>query len=279
MVTGGNNTISFFNEDINLQNTENYHLSIEISPKNVSYCLLHSKDLEYFYFKNINLSDGLSTIDVLSSEETLKQQFSSSSISYKNFPSTIIPNELYDEKSKDKYLEFVTEHKDCIKSEIIHQIDSTIVYSIDGNIENIINQIQPNISEINSTKISICELIKQYGNLNKKISFIFIEESNIEIIVIDKSNLIFQNQFNIDNNTDILYYTLFCFNQLGLDTESNELIMYGDISKGDEKHSLLYDYIRNIHFGQINDSLLFNPKLIKVSRHQYFSLFSQLLCV
>jgi len=271
MEIGGNNISSF--------SPEEHHLSIELSSERISYSLLNTNNLEYVYFKSISATENNSIVNIISSEEVLKQEYSSSSISYKDFPSTLIPNELYKKEEKSKYLKFVTDNLESVETDVIHQIDSTIIYSVGTDIKNVINQIQPKISEKNSTNVSICQLIKQYGNKKEKIAFIFVDKNSVELIVLEKGTLIFQNYFTVSSSTDILYYTLFCFDQLNLDTNKNELFVFGEISKGDENYSLLYDYIRNIKFGEISSSLSFTEELKTLSNHKYFTLYSQLLCV
>ena len=209
----------------------------------------------------------------------LKLNYSTSSISYKNFPSTIIPNKLFDTEKKHKYLEFVVEGIESVKTDILHQSDSSIIYSINHDLENIIHQILPNIKEKNSTNIAICQLLKQYSHLKKKTCYLFINTNKIEIIVIENGKLIFQNSFKVSNSSDILYFTLFCLDQLNIDPNKNEVFLFGEIEKGDENYSLLYEYIRNIKFGEISSTLSFNEELNNVSNHKYFTLFSQLFCV
>lgn len=271
MEIGGNNISSF--------SPEEQHLSIELSSERISYSLLNTNNLEYVYFKSVSATENNSIINIISSEEVLKQEYSSSSISYKDFPSTLIPNELYKEEEKSKYLDFVTDNVESVKTDIIHQIDSTIIYSVCTDIENVINQIQPKISEKNSTNVAICQLIQQYEKKKEKTAFIFVNKKNIELIVLEKGKLIFQNYFTVSSSTDILYYTLFCFDQLNLDTNKNDLFLFGHISKGDVNYSLLYDYVRNIKFGEISNALSFTEELEIISNHKYFTLYSQLLCV
>ncbi|MAO72212.1 MAG: hypothetical protein CMD02_06900 [Flavobacteriales bacterium] len=279
MVTGENNIISYSSENVNLHNTEKFHLSIEISPLNIWYSFLNTENLEYIFFKSIYTSEISELISHISSEDKLKLNYYSSSISYKNFPSTIIPNKLFDKEKKHKYLDFVIEGVESVKTDVIHQIDSSIVYSINHNLVNSIHQILPNIKEKNSTNIAISQLLRQYSHLKKKTSYLFINTNNIEIIVIENGKLIFQNFFKVSNSLDILYFTLFCFDQLNIDPNKNEVFLFGEVEKGDENYSLLYDYIRNIKFGEISSSLLFNEELNNISNHKYFTLFSQLLCV
>ena len=94
-----------------------------------------------------------------------------------------------------------------------------------------------------------------------------------------KKKLLFQNKFSIISEIDVLYYTLFLYEQLKLDTEKTELYLFGNIEKEDRIYSVLYDYIRNIQFGELSDNLTFSKELDDISKHQYFVLFSQLLCV
>ena len=279
MVTGENNIISLSSENVNLQNTENFHLSIEISPHNICYSFLNIENLEFIFFKSISVPNISELVNQISSEDKLKLNYSSCSVSYKNFPSTLIPNKLFDSKNKHKYLDFVVEEVESVKTDILHQSDSSLVYSINNNLVNSIHQIIPNIIEKNSTNIAICQLLKQYSHLKKKTSYLFININNIEIIVTENEKLIFQNSFKVFNSTDILYFTLFCFNQLNLDPNKNELFLFGEVEKVDENYSLLYEYIRNIKFGEISSSLSFTEELNNVSNHKYFTLFSQLLCV
>jgi len=281
MEIGENNIYSLSSEDLNLQNTENYHLSIEISPSKFCYSLLNTKNLEYIFFKLIHLNKNNveKLVRAITSQEILKQKFSTTSVSYKNFPSTIIPNTIYKDTEKEKYLDFIVGESHNTKSDIIHLTDSTIVYSVNESITSSIKQIQSEIIEKNSSTIFISQLIKQYGTLTEKSVFLYIQNQIMELVVLEKGKLIFHNYFKISSETDMLYYTLFCFDQLQLNNDKNELYLFGNIEKGDENYSLLYDYVRNIKFGEISDSCSFNKELRKVSKHQNFSLFSQVLCV
>ena len=281
MAIGENNKNISYTENINLQDTESYHLSMEISQQTVLFSLLEIKNLKYDYFKLLRCDskDVSDLIALINTEDLLKQNYSSSTISYSHYPSTIIPNKVYENKHKRRYLEFTDENIQIIKSENIHQIDSTIIYSIPKKLNNIINQIQPQIIDRNNSNILITQLIKQYNNLTKKNVFLFVKESKIEIIVLQKEKLFFQNTFSWISENDVLYFVLFLYEQLELEPEEAELYIFGKVDQGDKIYSLLYDYIRNIKFGEISKNLSFSKELSSINDHQHFGLFSQLLCV
>ena len=279
MEIGESNNISFSSEDLDFQNSENYHLSVEIQKEQLIFCLLDTTKLEYIFLKSIKANNPEEMVQLINNEEILKNNFFSSSVSYKNFPSTIIPNQLYDATKKEVYTDFVIEESQKIKTDIIHNDDSTILYSVEENITNTLNQIQTEIKEKNSSTVAISSILDQYSGLKEKSCFLIKENNKIEIIVIQDDQLILQNYFEVNSPTDVLYFTLFCFEQLKMDPNKNELYLIGNIEKGDETYSLLYDYIRNINFAKISGNLSFSKELQKITKHQYFTLFSQLLCV
>ena len=278
MEIGENNNItSFYKKNVNFANTENFHLSIEVSPTKLKYTLLNTENLEYLLFKSVEVGNNLLT--AIGSEEILKQTFFSTSMCYSNFPTTIVPNELYSEIDKEKYLQFISDKKGTIKTDKIHQNNATTIYRVKEDIVHLMNQIQNGVIEKNSSTIIIEQLIKQYKNLTEKTAFLFINRKNIELIILKKGELILHNYFDVNNSIDVLYYTLFGFNQLKMNPEESNLYLFGNIEKGDENYILIYDYIRNIKFGSLSNSLSFNEELKRVSQHQNFSLFSQILCV
>jgi len=279
MEIGESNNISFSSEDLDFQNSENYHLSVEIQKEQLSFCLLDTTKLEYIFLKSIKANNPEEMVQLINNEEILKNNFFSSSVSYKNFPSTIIPNQLYDARKKEVYADFVIGETQKIKTDIIHHDDSTILYSVEENITNTLNQIQTEIKEKNSSTIAISSILNQYSELKERSCFLIKENNKIEIIVTQDNQLIFQNYFEVNSPNDILYFTLFCFDQLKMDPNKNELYLIGNLEKGNETYSLLYDYIRNINFAELSGELSFTKELQQVIKHQYFTLFSQLLCV
>ncbi|MBT5699773.1 MAG: DUF3822 family protein, partial [Flavobacteriales bacterium] len=217
MEIGESNNISFSSEDLDFQNSENYHLSVEIQKEQLIFCLLDTTKLEYIFLKSIKANNPEEMVQLINNEEILKNNFFSSSVSYKNFPSTIIPNQLYDATKKEVYTDFVIEESQKIKTDIIHNDDSTILYSVEENITNTLNQIQTEIKEKNSSTVAISSILDQYSGLKEKSCFLIKENNKIEIIVIQDDQLILQNYFEVNSPTDVLYFTLFCFEQLKMD--------------------------------------------------------------
>ena len=75
----------------------------------------------------------------------------------------------------------------------------------------------------------------------------------------------------------MLYFVLFCFEQLNISTENINATIYGNIKEDDERYKLLYDYIKNITLGKRSDYFKF-PKEFKEIQQEFYSLFTSILC-
>ena len=280
METGENNKISsYISKSFSVEKTELYHLSVEISPNKLTYCLLDTNKFEYVFLKSANTNDISDIIQLIGEDELLKSNFFSSTLSYSNFPSSIIPNKFYKKENEKTILEFENEIFDVMKRDNIHQIDSKIAYSIPSELEDFISDIFPSIVEKNSTNIIIDQLINQGKTTNEKSVFAFIENKKVEIIILKNDKLCFRNSFDFESETDLLYYVLFCFEQLKLYPEKTPLVLFGDVKKEDRNFNILYDYVRNVSFGNKAEKLTYPTEFSEIKNQEYFALFSQVLCV
>ena len=83
------------------------------------------------------------------------------------------------------------------------------------------------------------------------------------------------NSFDFNTKEDILYYTLFTFEQLKINTETVNLVLYGDIIKGESIYQLLYEYIRKIKFGSKPHHINLSSEFNSIQAYRFYALFSQ----
>ncbi len=58
------------------------------------------------------------------------------------------------------------------------------------------------------------------------------------------------NTYSYKTSEDFIYYILFCYEQLGLQTETDSLNLSGAIEKEDSLYTALFTYIRHITFNE-----------------------------
>ena len=89
-----------------------------------------------------------------------------------------------------------------------------------------------------------------------------------------KSKLLLYNTFEYNTNEDFIYYILFVLEQLNLNPETINLVFLSDVIENDELHSIAYKYIRNVTFGNRNDTFTYKEE--PTSEYSNFSLIKSL---
>ena len=286
METGASNIllkINFSPSSPNNLLTEKCHLSVEIGLNNFSYCLFDTLTFTYillkkFEFQAKDIKESCEKItNIIASEDLLQKEFYSSSLAFNNFPSTLVPTPFYKEEKNREILSFNHEIEEVLTDKM-HQMDAVNIYSVPTELLNLINKSFPNTHKKCNSSILIDQLLLQNEKTEKTIVYASIEKKNLEVCVLSENKLEFHNSFTTDTKEDLLYFLLFSMEQLGLSPEKTELVLLDDILKSDEKYNLLYEYVRNISFGNRSENLNFTKELESIKSHQYFCLFSQLLC-
>ena len=85
------------------------------------------------------------------------------------------------------------------------------------------------------------------------------------------------DEFKYISAEDILYYTLFSFEQLKIDREKVEVNLFGDINDKDETFKLLYEYIRNIHIAKDEKKFIFPVESSITSENTHYTLLHSII--
>ena len=176
------------------------------------------------------------------------------------------------ENSK-KTLELNSDIFDKINTDKLQGLDAHLIYSVPEVIIEIVSTFFPNSTQ----KAQETILIQQFNKfLNKNDNaYLYLSENTLNITVFRNGKLIFNNSFKFSTKEDILYFTLFTFEQLKLNTETVIVKVYGEIKKIDDNYKLLYEYIRNIELGSKVDYLNLSQEFNELQDHEFYALFSQ----
>ena len=281
MATGENNPIIIQSDNFNIALANSYHLSIQLGISHFSYCLLNTTTFTYDYAKMHTLSSVDDTaseiIEIINNDAIIKAEFSSESVAFVNFPSTLVPSSLYKKEDAEAILAFNTEIKGKVLADIILSQKAHLIYSVPESILTIVSNFFPKAKQKAQESI----LIQQYSQLNTKTekAYLYLNQKKVTITFFKENKLVFNNSFDYLTKEDLLYFVLFSFEQLKLSTENIEVILFGSIEKDDEYFNLLYDYIRNLKLGKRPHQFTFPVEFDSLAKHKYFGLFTQVLCV
>src|SRR5690606_12114380 len=88
----------------------------------------------------------------------------------------------------------------------------------------------------------------------------------LEIAVSENGKMIYYNLFETLTGEDILFYTLFVFQQLGLDTNRIELLCYGQLLPNTKVFQILKKYVRHVKAAMKDEDYLENFSLFNLSK-------------
>ena len=275
MVIGENNNKTILaDSSFDSNQISNLHLSIELSSSSLSYCIIDTQKYRCLLLSSQKLeTDNL--LEIFSNDDYLSQNFKSKSISFVNFANTLVPFELYEKEDKENL--FALNHElndevlleDNLREEIIN------LHAVPKLFFQTIKNILPGAALRSQSSI----LINNFTNLNLKVEtmFLYLKDSFVNIVVTKGKNLLFQNKFNYVTKEDLLFYVLFSIQELNFSNEDINTIVYGNVTE--DEFNILYDYIRNIKYGNKLKDISCSNEFNSIENHCYSILYRQFLCV
>ena len=233
-------------------------LTIHISLKSIYYFLSHKKkivDSKKKVFTKINdysnhLLDIKKTIKSIEKNDILIDYIQ---LIYYDTPFSLVPTSVFDNKYLSDYLKFNTKLKPNAFINHYSFLDNRVtgLYVSNKKLNSYFSRKYSSFNEFHYASLLINEYKQKCNADNKKNIFLNFHKQSFDIIVFHEKKLEFYNNFKCNSLEDYLYYTLFTFSQLNLNTEKIHVACTGEISLSSKKYELFYKYVRNIEI--IND--------------------------
>ena len=258
------------NSNIVLKKTNDIRLSIQFSLDGFSFYIQDNITKEALFFseylfeeKQVSPEEVLKIItSIFTSDLNLQNEFSSVLVIHQNELYTLVPQKYFDEQQLSNYLNFniKTLKTDFIAFDNIEINNSNNVYVPYININNYLFQNFGEFTYKHHISVLIEKLISK--NNNEALQFyVNVSFSTFDVIVLDGKKLEFANSFSYHSKEDFIYYILFVFEQLKLDTEKVPLYFMGKISLESEIYKITFEYIRNVFFKESKNTIFKNLNL------------------
>lgn len=271
--------------------SDSYHLSIELSVRSISFCVLDTLGNKYLALHHESVTgEGITgavnhLIQMLQTHELLRPSYKSTSLVLVDERFTTVPAPLYDKSKKHTFLDFnihgggAPTHESTLFVDKLQGIEAYNVYALPNEVLGNLQAAFGNVRILHHTTCLIDTLLGLHKNQNRETCFLHIQEGLFSILFIDGNELKFCNNFLYNSKEDLAYYTLFVCEQLKLNPESVEMILLGERGKDSQEYRILYSYIRNLRFINRNPGFTYSYKMDEVPGHYHFNLFSLFDCV
>jgi len=276
--------LELFDETLDINSTENYELSIQVSPDGFSFCILdtirskfvlirafEAEENKYFNANKIN--------ELLGKDDFLTKRYKKVSVILPSPKFTIVPSPLFDPGKKNEYFTFnhFKEEGNMIITNKITDPDSYLIFSVSKPVSDLLSSYYPEIHPIHHIKPLFSHISCKRKSVHGNYIQIHIEREFFNLIIFDHNTLKFCNTFNYRNISDILYFVLNVFKNLDLKQEET-IYLSGLTEKYDDLSSNFSIYVRNIKFAEPSGNFTFSYVFNDTELHRFINLFSVVNC-
>lgn len=281
-------TLSRFDKAFREDHTRQYHLTIRIGADGLSYALFGNDKQRYLALEtwtfikadtDVRISSALD--EAIIQKPWLSYPFQSVLVLVDHTYNTLVPAPLYDDKERAVYLAFLQQFKEGsrVASDELKTAGAWNVYYLANNLIQKIKEIWANARVVHLTSALIESLLVANRNQSAEpAAFVNLRGNSFDLTVIAADKLLFYNNFKARNPEDFLYFLLFAFDQQGLNPETVNLTLMGNITIDHPVYEAIWKYIRNVRFAAPNPAFEYSYVLEDVQFHQHHLIFSALQC-
>jgi hypothetical protein len=276
--------LELFDETLDINSTESYELSIQAGPDGLAFCLLDTIRNKFVLIRAFEPDDNKyfnadRISEIFNKDDFLTRRYRKVKTVLPSPKFTIVPAQLYDPAKKDEYFTFnhLLNESSIIISNKLTEPDAFLVFSVQKPVADLVRSYHPGVQPFHQIK----PLLNQIGHSRKSVSgnyiHLHIEREFFNLIIFDHNVMKFCNSYKYRNITDIMYYTLNVFRNLGISQEET-IHLSGNTEKYDDLSSNLSVYIRNVKFAGPSGNFTFSYVFNEMAIHRYINLFSAVNC-
>jgi len=230
-------------------------LSVQVSLTGLSFLTTELTSGKPVFFSEVSFSEPCAPEEILvqlkkavNSNSALTEDVAKVSLTYATDMYTVVPAVLYQEEKASEYLKFNSKilATDFIASDSVENYGLMVVFVPFMNINNYLFETFGSFEYYHNTSL-LLKLILDIEKFSKNPKvYLHVQQEHIDCIALNDGTLQLCNTFPYKTEEDLIYYVLFCLEQLKLNPDSIEVVCLGSIKKEDSIYSLLFKYIRNL---------------------------------
>jgi hypothetical protein len=276
--------LEFFDETLDINSTENYELSLQAGPDGFSFSLLDSIRNKFVLVRSFEPEDNKHfnaelINEIIGRDDFLGRHYKKVNLVMPSPKFTIVPAQLFDPGKKDGYFTFnhLINDGSIIISNKLNDPEAFLVFTVQKEIYDLMNSFHPGVMPFHQVKPLLSHISHSRKNVNGNYIHLHVEREYFNLIIFDYNLMKFCNSFKYRNITDILYFTLNVFRNLGIQQEET-IYLSGLTEKYDDLSSNLSIYIRNVKFSESSGNFTFSYVFNETALHRFINLFSIINC-
>ena len=276
--------LELFDETLDINSTENYDLSMQVSQYGFSFTLLDSIRNKYILLRSAEPDENKyfsaeQVADLIMKDDFLTRKYRKTLIVFPSPKFTLVPAPLFDPAKKEEYFSFnlLKDDGDAILSNRISDPDTFIIFSVPKPFLELRERFFQAVHPFHHTKPLLTQIVHNSKGTSGHYIHLHIEKEYFNLFIYDDGGLSFSNTFRYRNINDILYYVLNVFRSKGISNDET-LNITGEAEKFDDTWSALTQYLRNLKFIMPWGSFTFSYVFNDIALQKFFNLFTVSNC-
>jgi hypothetical protein len=276
--------LELFDETLDINSTDNYELSLQAGPDGFSFCLLDMIRNKFVLIRSFEPDEnkyfnaGMIN-ELIGKDDFLNRRYRKVNLVMPSPKFTIVPAPLFDPGKKDEYFTFnhLMNEGNIIVSNKLNDPEAFLVFSVSKPIYDLLSSFHPGAIPYHHLKPLLNYISHARKSINGNYIHVHVEREFFNMIIFDHNLLKFCNSFKYRNITDILYFALNVFRNLGINQEET-IHLSGNTEQFDDLSSGFAIYIRNVKFSEPAGNFTFSYVFNDTALHRYLNLFSVVNC-
>lgn len=275
--------LELYDETLDINSTENYELSVQISSDDISFCLLDTLRNKFVMLRSYEPEDN-SRFDpyrlneIIRKDDFLPRKFRKTNIITPTQRSTLVPGPLFEDSRKEDYLDFNQKKVDRERVMIskIKNSDIYAIFSLQEGFADLLKGLFPEGNIMHSLKP-----LFQYVHFNRRSTgnniHIHFEKDYLDTVIFDPNELKFCNTFNFKSMSDIEYFVLYVLKKMNV-RQDETIYLSGRTKEKEELRHAFSKYLTDVRFALPQGNYTFSYVLSEAELHRFLLLFSAVNC-
>jgi hypothetical protein len=281
--------ISLVDETFDINITESYHLSVVVDEKGISFVIMDTVRKKYIALKHITFEKSASTSlgeqisRLFRTDNYLSKPYKTTGLVYNTPNVTIVPNSIFDKSRREKLYNF--SNKLPISHEILDEnipcIDATVIFAIPSEVKDSLAAVNSNNFDILNQSCAFIEnaFRKAKSKPEEHTVKARIYHNFFELAILHNNKLELYNTFKYRAIEDLIFYTLYAYEQFELNPEKVSLNLSGDIEKDTEFAEKIIQFLPSVKFDKLSRNFTYSYTLGQIDQHRFTNLIDIYPCV
>ena len=280
------------NDDaLDINNLSQYGLFLSIEDKNLRVAVVDAKEKKCMVLEDYRFSGVISRQDTIQQLNTVLEghlvlragYWGEVAVIARNGGFTHIPEVYFDDSQKESYLRFHPQNLENMDlySYCHNHNGLCSVFQAEQEFVDWARKAYPSkdIKVLHQADVFLTSALKETDTTYENNIFIDIENRYMNMLIVQGERVLLYNRYYYQSPQDFVYFLLFAIDELQLNIDSTQTLLYGEISKDSGIFNLLQKYIKNVNFGHRTKGISFSYKFDDVLDHRYFDLYNAYECL